>query len=279
MNNFFRKTSSLLLAVFISFIVASCSSSSDSGSNNNAEITADNMEALATAGTEGVKQAVNSDNLSPFAQINNPSLAQQITVSAVQQASQRPTLAEGDFAICDTGSVSGFDSIDENGGTITYDTCVIGDVTINGTMIITASSSGDILTYSITADITFTSLEGVENVDFSSTCTINQSTGATSCTYDSTALGIDGRTYSVSDISVTGDDFSGYSVSATITDPDHGVITITTTTPVTFVGCSNGQPDSGVIVISDGTDTMTVTYIDCTSFSIDFNGSTTTYDW
>lgn len=261
-------------------LISGCSSDSDSGgtSTTNATITDDNAAALATAGTEGVKQAVNNDSYNPFsaAKTVSPSLAQKLTISVVQQASQDPALAGVSF--CDTGTVTGFDTLGENGGTITYDQCVIAGATIDGTMVVTTTSSGDTFTYTIIADLTITYGSEVENIDYSSTCTYNQTSGAASCTYNSSATGIDGRTYSVSDISVSGDGFSGYTVSAKVTDPDHGIITVSTSAPVTF-NCTNGQPDAGVIVVSDGTNSMTVTFNDCNSYSINFNGSTTTHNW
>lgn len=278
MKSMTKKLSFLIVTALV-LINSGCSSDSGSGSSiTNATITDDNAVDLATAGTEGVKQAVNNDSYNPFAAAKtaNPSLAQKLTVSVAQQASQDPALATN---FCETGSVIGFDTLGENGGTITYDKCVIGGATIDGTMIVITKSSGDTYTYTITADITITYLNEVENFDYSASCTFNQTSGTASCTYNSTALGIDDRNYSVSNISVGGDGISGYTVSATVTDPDHGNITISTSTPVTF-NCTNGQPDSGEIIVSDGSRSMTVTFIDdCNSFSINFNGSTTTHNW
>lgn len=277
MNGITKKLSFLILTA--SVLISGCSSDSGSSGITNATITDDNSVDLATAGTEGVKQAVSNDSYNPFAAAKtaNPSLAQTLTVSVAEQASQDPSFATTNF--CETGSVIGFDTLGENGGTITYDKCVIGGATIDGTMVVITKSAGDTYTYTITADITITYLSEVESFDYSATCTFNQTSGAASCTYNSAALGIDDRKYSVSNISVDGNGISGYTVSATVTDPDHGNITISTNKPVTFNNCPNGQPDSGEIVVSDGTRSMTVTFNDCDSFSINFNGSTTTHNW
>lgn len=275
MNNSFGKLSYLLLAAAV-LLNAACSSDSGSPSSQNATISDANIEELAIAGTEGIKQAVNSSSFTPFAKTDNPSLAQELTVSLAQQNTAEPSLAT-DPNFCESGNVTGFDTLNQNGGTITYDDCVFSGSTINGTMIIAISSSGDTTTSIINADLTISYLGEVESFDYSATCTFNQASSATSCTFNSQALGIDGRTYSVSNVIVS-NGISGFSVSATVTDPDNGNINISTTTPVTLI-CQSGQPDSGVIVVSDGTNSMTVTYIDCNSYSIDFNGSTTTYTW
>jgi hypothetical protein len=271
-----RRLSHLFLAVFIA-LMSACSSDSGTTAIPNATISDANAQSLAIAGTEGVKQAANSSSFMPLAKTNKPSLVQELTVSLAQHNVHEPAQAANPN-FCETGSVTGFDTLSENGGTITYNECVLGGATINGTMIISISTSGDITTSTVIADLTVSYLDKVESFDFSAACTINQTSGATSCTYNSNAPGIDGRTYSVTDISVSGNSVSGFTVSATITDPDNGNITISTTTPVTL-NCPDGQPDSGEIVVSDGTNSMTVTYIDCDNYSINFNGSTTTYTW
>lgn len=278
MNKFLTISASTALLLG-AFLTTGCSSSSDGGGTTAATITSENAEALATAGTEGVKQAVNSDSYSPFAKIDNATATGDFTVALAQQISQGPSLLVQNIDICDSGTV--VMDIDENtgNGSITYNICVIGGSTVNGAATFTSSTVGSITTTTITfVNFTITTGSEIQTIDLSATCTINTDTSSVSCTYNSSASGIDGRTYTVSDISVSGDIFSGYTVSATITDPDHGVVTITTTTPVTF-NCSNGQPDAGVIVVSDGTNTMTVTYIDCNNYSVDFNGSTTTFIW
>ena len=277
MNLTLGKFSHLIAAALITLTTA-CSSDSGTSAVANASISDANAQELAIAATEGVKQAVNSDSYTPFAKTNNESPIEKVTVLTAQQASQEPALAE-DFNFCETGSVSGFDTLGQNGGTITYEQCVIAGATIDGTMVISTSTSGSTTTYSIIANFTISYLSEVETINYSANCTMDQNAGTTSCSFNSSGTGIDGRTYTVSNIDIDGDYFTGYTVSATVTDPDHGNITITTNTPVTF-NCSNGQPDAGKITVSDGTNTMTVTFIDdCTSYSVDFNGSTVTYNW
>jgi hypothetical protein len=278
MNLTLGKFTHLIAAALITLTTACSSGGGDSTpAIVNATITDENAQDLATAATEGIKQAVNSDSYTPFAKTDNESPIEKVTVLAAQQASQQPALAE-DFNFCETGSVSGFDTLGQTGGTVTYDQCVIAGATIDGTMVISTSTSGSTTTYSIIANFTISYLSEVETINYTATCTLDQNAGTTSCSFSSSGSGIDGRTYTVSNIDIDGNEFTGYTVSATVTDPDHGNITISTSTPVTF-NCTNGQPDAGDITVSDGSNTMTVTFIDCTSFSLTFDGSTTTYNW
>lgn len=281
MKNSLNKLIFLLLTASALLINTACSSSDDGGGSSAATITDANSQALAIAGTEGVKQAVNGNSFLPFARIDNASATGDFTVALAQQISQAPSLAVESVPICDSGTA--IITIDEStgSGSFVLTDCDIGGAIANGTATFTSSTAGSITTTTITfVDFTVTYDGVTETIDLTSTCTIDTSTSSASvsCTTSSTALGIDGRTYSVSDVSITGDDTSGYSVSATVTDPDHGVVTITTTIPVTF-DCSTGQPNAGEIVVSDGSNTLTVTFNSCTSYTVTFNGVANIYSW
>ena len=270
-----KKLSCLLIPAAV-IILPACSSDDGGGSTGNATLSVDNAQSLAIAGTEGVKQAVNNDSVSPFAKTDTDSPLESHTIGLARQLTQETQLAEiPDF--CESGSVD--QSYTESSGTITYNSCDIGGVIFNGTASITSSTAGSITTFSITYSSFTVSYDDVtESVDLSITCKNDSSAGTVNCIYNSSAPGIDGRIYSVSNTVVSGDNYSGYTISATVTDPDNGNITITTSSPVSLT-CSNGQPVSGAITVSDGTNSMVVTYIDCNSYSIDFDGSTTTYNW
>ncbi len=276
MNTIFKYFNFLLLSALITLGTA-CSSGG--GGGGDAEITDENLEELATAGTEGVKQAVNNNSAPlPFARKNTSSTVESLTVSLAQKVSQNPKFEVLNLSdICDGGGSASFDG-DENGGSITYSACDIGGVVVSGTAKFKSSTSGSTTKFTIEyIDFTITFNGITETIDLKATCTITDS--SVSCSYESEALGIDGRTYEVSDITISGNSSSGYTVGCVVDDPDNGDITITTTTPITF-NCPNGQPDNGAIVITDGDDnTATITFIDCDNYSVDFNGSTTTFTW
>ena len=278
METIINKLSILFLTGAI-ILTTSCSSDGGAGVSTNATISDTNAQALAIAGTEGVKQAVDSDTVSPFAKINNTSTTGDFTVALAQQLSADPKLAEQTIDICEFGNVIMNINESNGSGSIVYNSCVIGGSLINGSANFTSSKVGSITTTTITfVDFTITFNGETETIDMSATCIFNSDTASMSCSYNSTALGIDGRTYSVSNVTVTGDNLSGYSVSATISDPDHGNITISTGSPITL-NCSNGQPDSGSIIITDGSNSMTVTFNSCSSYTVTLNGNSNLYDW
>jgi hypothetical protein len=128
--------------------------------------------------------------------------------------------------------------------------------------------------------INFTIDDGVDIVtlDMQASCTTDNTTLDTSCTF-SDIVGFDGRIYTFSDATVMGDGVGGYTVSATIIDPDHGSFSIVTTNPILF-GCANGQPISGEIQFTDGAGVLVrVTFNDCASYTVSYSGTSEMYLW
>ena len=91
---------------------------------------------------------------------------------------------------------------------------------------------------------------------------------------------INEKPFKVDDLSVSGDNASGRTISATVYVNTYGYIKITTTSPILF-GCSNPKtPSSGTIeVTGSGAVSASVTYNDCSSFQITMNGVSTVYEW
>jgi len=274
MVSFMSYFKSLILALATAMLLAGCSSG---GGASKATITADNAKDLAVAGTEAAKSATKSDNLSPFktgsgTEFNTKSFSKQI----MQQAFD----GELEFNICSTGTATF--TVDTPQGSPTssnsmvFVDCVISDdfstATINGSITMTATSNSATLN----AQLTISENDIVETVTFSGTCSMSNGVlGA--CSFSSSFVGIDDRTYISSNISVSGNSSSGFSVSGSVTDPDFGVVTISTPTPVLF-NCTNGNPGSGEIIVS-GDGSATVTFNDCDSFTVTHNGSPTNYNW
>jgi hypothetical protein len=254
----------LLLALAAAFFLAGCGGG---GGASTATITADNARDLAVAGTEAAKGSATADSAAFTFKSGSSTgvLSLDTLAKQVADAYYAPTPVYG---FCDTGSFI----IDDVTGSATFTDCVIDTITINGSMTV----SGNQNSFSYSASLSITENGVTESISFSGSCTISNSS-AVSCTFSSTYTGIDGRTYITGNMSVSGDYSSGYTVSGSVTDPDHGVVSITTTSPVYF-NCSDGRPSSGQIVVS-GNGSATVTYNDCTSFSVNFDGVTTTYDW
>ena len=260
--------------------------SDDDDTPEAAKISSENEENLGTAAAEGAIQAVDSEDTAIFRPGNASRRAilelfsKKLSSNTAGRLANAPETVDG---ICDTGTIT-IDVDADGDGIIDVDNCVIFEgsesIALDGTVTIqTTETSTTIRTVINYNDFTVTYSGGTEVVDFSSDCTTVKSTGDTSCTFSSQALGIDERTYSISNASVSGDDINGYTISATITDPDHGTITITTTSPILF-NCSDDRPSSGTIVFTDSDGTVvTVTFNDCTSFTISYDGNSTVYTW
>lgn len=98
------------------------------------------------------------------------------------------------------------------------------------------------------------------------------------CTYHSDFVGLDGRVYRVTDATVSGDD-SGYTISVIVYHPNHGYVTVTTSTPITFQ-CDGGYPDSGTLVLTgSGGGTATVNFINCGEYQVTYDSVTTLHSW
>jgi len=271
--NYFK---SLILVLAAAMLMAGCSSSG--GGTPKATITADNAKDLAVAATEATKSASKSDNLSPFKTASGTEFN---TKNFSKQIIQQTFATDPEFNICSDGTATLVIDVTQGSttgsGSMVFVNCVVSDafstVTINGSIIMSATSSSATLN----ANLTISEGDIVETVTFTGTCSVNNSAiGA--CSFSSSFVGIDGRTYTSSNINVSGDSSSGFSVSGNVTDPDFGVVTISTSTPV-LLNCANGNPGSGEIVVS-GDGSATVTFNDCDSFTVTYNnGSPTSYNW
>ena len=264
----------LITAASIAFLTA-CGGG---GGASTAELSADNVVDLAVAGTEAAKSSATSTEAFAFKSGQSSSFDSQAFAKQIAQ----DLYATQDLSsyLCSTGSyiINIPDSATQTSftATATFTNCTISDsystVTINGTINISGTASS----INISANLTITENGVSETVSFSGSCSYSNATvGA--CSYSSTFTGVDGRTYTSANMSVSGNYISGYTVSGSVTDPDHGVITISTQQPVTF-NCTDGSPDSGQITIT-GNGSATVTFNDCNSFTVTYNGSSNTYNW
>ena len=234
-----------------------------------AEITPSNVVDLAVAATEGLKSSATSSE-TPLS-FKTGASSSNIAINKLVGDITENYYAVQDFSVLCTGGGSAL--LEDTTGAVTITNCIIDDgysaITLNGTISISVANSG---AFSFTANLTFTQNSITESMSISGSCD-----AMVNCSFTSSFTGIDGRTYTTASMSVTGDNTSGYTVSGTITDPDHGNITIATNTPVTF-NCADGRPDNGIITVTGGS-SATVEFIDCTSFAVTFDGSTITYDW
>jgi len=118
MNIISKNINYLMLGAFI--VLGTACSSGGGGGDKDAEISEENKVALATAGTEGVKQAVDSTNSPiPFAKTDNNTPIQQVTLSLAQTVAQDPKQATSEFFSCDSGTA--ILDIDDSTGNGSFD--------------------------------------------------------------------------------------------------------------------------------------------------------------
>jgi len=267
----------LLLALATASFLAGCGGGG--GGPSTATIDTTTAKDLAVAGTEATKAASESSDV-PLFKSGATSTTFNVHDFAKQMAQNMYATTDYSSFVCTGGGTFILVTPDapsqSSSGTLTFTDCTftegLSTIVINGTISVSGTSSS----ITISANLTVATNGVAESASFRGTCALNGSTiGA--CSYSASFTGVDGRTYSMANMSVSGDYYSGYSVSGSVTDPNHGVITISTTTPVTF-NCLDGRPDNGTIVLT-GNGTATVTYDTCTSFIVTVNGVPTTYNW
>jgi|GEM_PF-953421 len=280
-----------------------------SGSQEQATITTDNSEQLARSATEGATEATAADPAivtgggatvsAPLAiqTANSYELAENIIVDSLPQAleylanSSSPSAYQEEVPCSVSGSilVTAPDSLSNNtsqsfpeSGTMTMDFRDCRDdetSTVNGTATTTFTGGGGFTTVYQNFTIAYTDpttgeqvVETIENLSMA--CDSNFS-----CSIQSDFVGGDGRTYRISDMTVSGSDTSGWDVSATVYDPDLGSIVIDTTSPL-MLDCSTGVPSSGAVSITGANNAeITVDYLSCTEFQVCFKAACNTTTW
>jgi hypothetical protein len=275
---------SILIALFCAFFVSACGGGGDSVSNatidsanaeNNATIDSANAEKLGIAATEGVK-VVLVGNISSALGFRSNSIDQILTLS---ESIAARIGAKEIIGLC-IGGGSAVDNTDVNGnGSIILTDCDFGGVVATGTVTISVVESSTSTSFTLSFDdFTLTVGSDVSTFNFSTDCTLSESTF--SCSYSSTVTGFDSRSYTISGATVTGNSSTGFTVGATVIDPDHGRITISTFTPITFNYCSNGQPDSGEVRFTDDSAVLvSIIYYGCDTFTVSYSGTSTIYNW
>lgn len=268
-----------------------------SGSTSPATISASNAEKIATSATEGVLQAVetdaNGDALPTILVATNENstsnLSQKLRdITYRLLDSKRNTyvplevVLDGDDFPADMGYCGGNitypddmynNTSDKFNGTITYNNFCMdagvgyGRMTINGSLIFSETETHISMIY---RNLTVSYNGETYTMNGTYTCNIS----FTTCTMSSDYAGSDGSTYRMSDVSVEGNNSSGYLVSASFCHPNYGCVTIKTTTRITF-NCANGMPDGGAISFTGANSSSgTIRFDNCSSYSGTYdNGS------
>lgn len=255
------------------------------GLTSEARIDTANAEDLSTASVSSALQASiasEASSLSPRSMPSHeakvleisPRIAQWIAISSNDLAAREVA------GLCATGTATTNAADTDPVGTITFSSCGIDDgtgnqIVLTGTVDYSFNQSTDTFDMSFHVSVTYAGETAALNLTIH--C-VNFS-NATSCMVSSDFVGLDGRIYRVTDISVFGDPSTGISVDATVYDPNHGRVTMVTTSAMVF-DCPVGVPSTGTLVISGSDSTSaTVSFNGCTSFDVTIAGSPATYFW
>jgi hypothetical protein len=261
-----------------------------SGLTTEAKVETTNSEDLSTAAASGALQAVAADSASgalgrPTPSLENkllevsPKISKWIVQSGFRYAAKTTDISS---EVCDAGGTAIADTNDaETVGTITFSSCGMSDgsggtLVLNGTVDYTYTVSSDsiVMTYHVT--VTYAG----ETSDMNMTLSCVDFTSASpTCSASVDYVGLDSRVYRVKDIDVSGSEASGFYVSATVYDPDHGYVEMTTNTPITFE-CDNGVPGTGAVTLAGSDSTSaTITFVSCSEYNVTIDGLTETYNW
>lgn len=273
------KQISAIIVISAAVLLSGCTSSSDSapavataptysGKLTPAAITTTNADAMGVTATEASNEAISANkgnSANPFAVeiVDNASFSEKlisITRSLLDTAIATNMPAGITLTAADLGSEfcggsvtipdSAFDSALLNGSftynNLCYNDGVSGQITINGTVVYTETSTVFTINY-----VNFSVTSSGVSENFNATYSCDKVAGEIdylSCGYSSTFRGSDNNVHSIDDYTVTGSDSSGYNVSATFYHHDFGQVTISTTATLTFGACGV-FPDGGEIHI------------------------------
>jgi len=274
----------MVLAAALACSGGGSSSNANNGSSASklAEINAGNAEQLGAAAAEGAKQAAKNASVPalgfrPSGEPTVESVSHDLVTRIAGRTANLPPPV-----YCDPGSATETVNLDDGSMSVNFVMCDFGGyglIVLDGLVTASSNVSADITTVNLAYVGFIISIGGEETIlDFEASCDTNNISGATSCAFPD-VVGYDGRVYDFADVSVDGDEFNGYSVTATIVDPDHGRFTIATTVPILFT-CPNGQPVSGALRFTDSAGVpVTVTFVDCDSYAVSYNSTIQVYYW
>ncbi len=237
------------------------------GNTAPAAIDATNAEAIGESAGEIVQKAAASTDLPSGITITNSIDMDQIN-SIVLSTVNALNLPAGAVitGICSSGSITIPDGNPPSSGpvdyTFTYNNCVSGGITFNGTV---AFHYNDINDPNAGFSLTYTNFSVVDPT--SGTFTINMTVVCTSsfnCTYNSDFVGSDGGTHRISISTISGNASIGFDGSATFYNATYGEVTITISS-ITYGSCGT-FPNGGNIIFnsSNGSSGTIVFNGDCT---------------
>jgi hypothetical protein len=273
----------LLIASLIAASVLNACSNSDSVTSEPqlAILSTTNVQELSLASTNAANQSKSANNLRIF-KSGNPN--SQTALSEIIAKNLPPIhSATTNINLCSSGSMV----MTNDGGassTLVFNECVligtVDPVLMHGTATVSSTNDGSSIAFNyIDFSVTYNGITTV--IDAGVSCNGVNTTNV-SCSMDISFTGTNGRHYIVADLTVSGSPDTGITISASVTDPVHGLISVASSTPVSF-NCDSpneNYPSSGSITFTGANNaTASIVYDDCTRYTVTFNGVPTTYYW
>lgn len=237
-------------------------------------------EGAAEATRQGASQAISEDQAADsiplgasISSFSNEELVRSHSLDLVEVAN----LPAGATTVVE-GECGGSANITSNGSnhvTIVYNDYCLSidgfDYVLNGTYDITYTLSGETITsFSADYDVTATYRGETYSSSGSISC---QGESLTDCTVVSDFNGTNGRSYRITNLTVSGDEVNGYNVSARVYDGDVGYVDFQATG---LVPCDGGGFSSGTIEFSDSNGgTVTVVFSGCGAYTVTYDGVAT----
>lgn len=278
----------LFAALTAAVMVSGCSDSGGGGSHTkDATIDSGNAKGLVLSGVGAIDANKSSNEAITTLPFIVPSAK-----GTIQELGERlPSMASMDLSTeycTGGGTLTATANNNNTSASFTMSDCVVADGTVlDGTMSFDTVLNNDnqlvSISYSIDLDVTSGGLS--ESYNGSQTCTYATPGDYTtlSCTTDVSFTDSEGSHVEVADLSIEGDDYSGYSASGTINHSDYGTITFETGDPLVYGACDH--PSSGSLSVSDGDgNSASFTALSCSDYQVCYTlagGSTLcdSYTW
>ncbi len=271
------RISKWVLVMFFSFILAACGGggSGSGGSPTAATVDGENKTEVANTAKIGSEKAIESSAAprSVTRALSSESLPYALmkeTVSFVNHgAMSRDTVDLSEY-VCPDGGSAVYETTGQSSQygsfTVVYTNCrySYGSETtvVDGTATWTVNEDGS---FSYEYDLTTTYAGETTSITGTYSCDAEFN-----CSYqDNFVEG--GTSYSVSNVSVSGNNSSGFSVSARVSDEDYGYIDIEATG---LILCPGGGFEAGTISVTDssGSNVLQIDFVNCTEMTVTFDG-------
>lgn len=271
------RISKWVLVMFSAFVLAACGGggSGGGGSTSAATVDGDNKTEVANTAKIGSEKAIEGSAAprSLARTMNSESLSYVLmkdTVSFVNRGAMARDTVDLSSTVCPDGGSAIYETTGQSSQygsfTVVYDDCVYSygseSTTIDGTATWTTNEDGS---FSYEYDLMTTYAGETTTITGTYSCDAEFN-----CSYEDNFVE-GGTSYSVSNVSVSGNNSSGFSVSARVSHEDYGYIDIEATG---LILCSGGGFEAGTISVTDssGSSVLQIDFVSCTEMTVTFDG-------